>query len=365
MTTRPRWQLVITAIATIGLTALAGCSGNSTAGGGSNTSASSDSTTSDSTTSDSTTSDSTTSSAAVSSSDAGTSGAGGASSGGAGTETSGAASSMSDSAGSSVSGTAGSAASLVPAAIRTKGTLTVATDATYAPNEFIKPGSSTIVGLDPDLAEALGKQLGLKLDLVNAKFDTIIPGMQSGKYDMGLSAFTDTKAREKIVDFVVYYQTGESFFVKSSDTTIYDGLESLCGKKVSVENGTTEQTDAQDQSTKCVAAGKPKVEVLSFADQNAANLAVSSGRADLGFADTQVVGYMLTQSNGQFKETGKPVNVTPSGIALPKGNGMSAAVAAALKNMVADGTYASVFKQWGMADNMIPASEIKINAGIS
>lgn len=358
MSIRPRWQLVITTVATIGLTALAGCSSSSSSGasGGGGTSASSTSASSDTTTS----------SAATSSSDAGTSGAADASSAGADTASSGAAANSSDPAGSSASGgPADSPASLVPAAIKSKGTLTVATDATYAPNEFIKPGSSTIVGLDPDLAVALGKQLGLKLNLVNAKFDTIIPGLQSGKYDMGLSAYTDTKAREKVVDFVVYYQTGESFFVKSSDTATYAGLESLCGKKVSVENGTTEQTDAQDQSTKCTAAGKAKVEVLSFADQNAANLAVSSGRADLGFADTQVVGYMLTQSNGQFKETGKPVNVTPSGIALPKGNGMAAAVQAALKNLVADGTYATVFKQWGMEMNMIPAAEVKINAGIS
>ena len=348
MSTPPRWKLVLAASAAIGITALTGCS-SSSAGAGSSTSASLDT--------------ATTSAAASSSDDVGSSEATSASSAPTDTATSGA---MSGSAGSSASGSsADSAASLVPAAIKAKGTLTVATDATYAPNEFIKPGSSTIVGLDPDLAVALGKQLGLKLNLVNAKFDTIIPGMQSGKYDMGLSAYTDTKEREKVVDFVVYYQTGESFFVKSADTASYAGLESLCGKKVSVENGTTEQTDAQDQSKKCTAAGKPKVDVLSFADQNAANLAVSSGRADVGFADTQVVGYMLTQSNGQFKETGKPVNVTPSGIALPKGNGMAPAVQAALKNLVADGSYATIFKQWGMETNMIPASEMKINAGIS
>jgi polar amino acid transport system substrate-binding protein len=253
----------------------------------------------------------------------------------------------------------------VPAAIKAKGTLTVATDATYAPNEFVKPGTSTIIGLDPDLAVALGQQLGLKLNLVNASFDTIIPGLQSGKYDMGLSAYTDTKAREKVVDFVVYYHTGESFFVNTSDTKTYNGLDSLCGAKVSVEKGTTEESDAQAQSKKCTAAGKPKVDVLSFGDQNAANLAVSSGRADLGFADSQVVSYMLTQSNGQFKEVGDPVNVTPSAIALPKGNGMAPAVQAAVKNLIADGTYAQIFKKWTMESNMIPASEVKINAAIS
>lgn len=338
MREQSRLKAAIIAVTAIGAVALAGCASTSAGGGGSSTG------------SNSTGSSSAPAPGSSSSSES------------AATGSSGAATGQSSSAST---GAAASAADLVPAAIKAKGTLTVATDATYAPNEFVKPGTTTIIGLDPDLAVALGEQLGLKLNLVNASFDTIIPGLQSGKYDMGLSAYTDTKEREKVVDFVVYYKTGESFFVNASDTKSYDGLESLCGVKVSVEKGTTEESDAQAQSAKCTAAGKPKVDVLSFGDQNAANLAVSSGRADLGFADTQVVGYMLTQSNGQFKEVGNPVNVTPSGIALPKGNGMAAAVQAALKNLIADGTYAKIFNQWGMGINMIPASDVQINAAIS
>lgn len=353
---RSRWKVTITAVAAIGAMALAGCASNGSAGAGGS---------------------STGGGGATSSSVGGASSGGQSGRGAAGSTNSGSTGSSSASASgqqpssassqlpASSGGTSTSPADLVPAAIKAKGTLTVATDATYAPNEFIKPGTSTIIGLDPDLAVELGKQLGLKLNLVNASFDTIIPGLQSGKYDMGLSAYTDTKQREKVVDFVVYYKTGESFFVNSSDTKTYDGLDSLCGVKVSVEKGTTEEADAQSQSGKCTAAGKPKVDVLSFGDQNGANLAVSSGRADLGFADTQVVGYMLTQSNGQFKEVGHPVNVTPSGIALPKGNGMAQAVQAAVKNLIADGSYATIFKKWGMGINMIPASDVKINAAIS
>jgi polar amino acid transport system substrate-binding protein len=258
-----------------------------------------------------------------------------------------------------------SASDLVPAAIKSKGTLTVATDATYPPDEFIAPGTKTIIGMDADLAKALGEQLGLTLKLVNATFDTIIPGLQSGKYDMGLSSFTDTKQREKVVDFVVYYKTGESFFINSTSNKSFDGLDSLCGAKVTVENGTTEQTDAQAQSKKCSSEGKKPVNVLTFADQSAANLAVANGRADVGFADSQVVGYMLTQSHGQFKPTGNPVNVTPSGIALPKGNGMAPALEAALKNLIADGTYAKIFDKWGMKTNIISADEVKTKAAVS
>src|SRR5436305_1932427 len=85
----------------------------------------------------------------------------------------------------------------VPAAIRSKGTLTVAADATYPPNEFIASNGKTVVGMDPDLAQALGGVLGLKMKVVNVTFDAIIPGISAKKYDLGMSSFTDTKEREK------------------------------------------------------------------------------------------------------------------------------------------------------------------------
>ena len=106
-------------------------------------------------------------------------------------------------------------AATVPAAVKSKGTLSVALDATYAPDEFIAPDGSTIVGMDADLATAITQTLGLKATLVNATFDTIIPGIQSGKYDLGASSFTDTIARQKVVDFVDYFTAGEGYYVKT------------------------------------------------------------------------------------------------------------------------------------------------------
>ncbi len=168
---------------------------------------------------------------------------------------------------------------LVPSAIKSKGTITVAADASYAPNEFIGSDGHTVVGMDADLSNALAAVMGLKANIVNATFDTIIPGLSGGKYDMGASSFTDTLAREKVVNFVDYFSAGTSFFTKSSGGTSVTGLADLCGKSVSVESGTTEESDAQGQSKKCTAAGKPKVTVLVFPTQTAANLALSSGRA--------------------------------------------------------------------------------------
>ena len=202
-------------------------------------------------------------------------------------------------------------AALVPKSIKSKGTLTVATDATYAPDEFIGSNGHTIIGMDADLSHALGAVMGLKVNLVNATFATIIPGLAAGKYDMGASSFGDTKAREKTVDFVDYAFVGESFYTKASGGTSIGSIADICGKTVSVESGTTEEADAKTQSGKCTKAGKPGVKVLVFDTQTEANLAVSSGRAQLGFADTPVATYQVKKSNGAFKVVGARICPCP------------------------------------------------------
>ena len=249
-------------------------------------------------------------------------------------------------------------AALVPAAVKTKGTLAVGVDATYPPDESIDTDGKTVIGMDADLMKAIGAELGLKVNMINAKFDSIIPRIQDGTYDVGMSSFTDTKDREKLVDFVTYFQAGEGFYVKAGSSKTFDGLDSLCGATVSVETGTTELTDAQSQTKKCSTEGKGKVTILAFSDQNQANLAVSSGRADVGFVDSQVAGYIVKQSNGQFTATGTAFSVAPYGIALPKGNGMAQAVLAAVQALIADGNYTKILTQWGVQSGAITAPVI-------
>jgi polar amino acid transport system substrate-binding protein len=250
------------------------------------------------------------------------------------------------------------AAKLVPAAIASKGTLVVASDATYAPMEFVDTDGKTVIGADADLVKAIGQVLGLKVDIQNVGFDTIIAGLASGKYDIGASSFTDTKEREKTVDFVTYFSTGEGFYVAANNTTAFDGLESLCGHSVAVEKGTTELDDANKADKDCKAAGKSGVTVQSFDDQNTANLAVSSGKVEVGFVDSEIATYIAKTSNGQFKAVGKAFNNAPTGMAVPK-NGIGPAVQAALKVLIANGTYAKILAQWGVSDNGI--TDPKIN----
>jgi polar amino acid transport system substrate-binding protein len=248
-------------------------------------------------------------------------------------------------------------------AVKIKSRLTVAADATYPPNEFIAPDGHTVVGMDPDLGHALGKVMGVKFNFVNASFDTIIPGLQSGKYDLGMSSFTDTKAREKVVDFVTYFSAGTSFYVKRKGGPTIVSLANLCGHSVAVERGTTQASDAAAQNAKCKKAGKPGVGVQVYPDQNSANLALASSRAQVGMADSPVAAYIVKKSNGQFKLTGKPYNTAPYGIAIPKRSGLARPILAALKKLMKNGTYLAILKKWGIERGAI--SNPKINGAIS
>jgi len=258
-----------------------------------------------------------------------------------------------------------SVAKLVPAAIKSKGGITVASDASYAPDEFVASDGKTVIGMDADLSKALGAAMGLKVNIVNVTFDGIIPGMAAGRYQIGASSFTDTKTREKTVNFVDYANVGESFYTKAQGGTQIKSISSICGLTVSVETGTTEQADAKTQSKKCTTAHKKPVTVLSFPTQNGANLAVSSGRAQLGFADTPVASYQVKKSGGQFKLIGAAYAPAPYGIAVQKSSGLTGAVKAALLYLIHNGSYQKIFAKWGVASIEIPASKVKINGATS
>ena len=246
-------------------------------------------------------------------------------------------------------------AALVPAAVKSKGTLVVATDPTYPPVESTDPKTKKIVGLDPDIGDALGKLMGVKLKFQTAGFDSIIAGLGSKKYDLAMSAMTDNKEREKAVDFVTYFSAGTSFYVKAQGGPAITGLASLCGHKVAAEKGTTQVTDAQGQAKKC---GSKKLQVQTYPDQNGANLALSSGRADVGMADSPVVAKIVKDSNGQFKQVGKTYGTAPYGIAVPKGSGMTKPLLAGMKALIKNGAYKAIITKWAVPNGAITTPTI-------
>jgi polar amino acid transport system substrate-binding protein len=235
-------------------------------------------------------------------------------------------------------------AAQVPARYKTKGTLIVASEAQYAPNEFIAPDGHTVIGMDPDLVSAIAAVMGLKTTVVNSTFEAIIPGLAAGRYDIGASSFTDTKEREKTVDFVTYLSVGQAFLTKANGGPKPNTLAELCGLTVAVEKGTVEFEEAEKQAKKCKQAGKP-IKLLVFPGQNDANLALSSGRAEVDYADSPIIAYQVRKL-GVSVRSGPTFGTAPYGLALPKNSGLAKPVQEALKVLIANGTYAAILKKW-------------------
>jgi polar amino acid transport system substrate-binding protein len=272
----------------------------------------------------------------------------------------------------STSGTSGGgstancmAAAKVPSSIKSAGSMNAATDASYAPMEFIGTNGTTIEGADIDLGNAIAKQLGLTMKWQNVKFDSIISGIGT-RYDISMSSFSVTAAREKQVCMVSYFTAGTSFMVQTGQNQSVTSLSALCGKTVAVETGTTEQTDATAQSKKCTSGGQSAVTVLTFPDQNGANLALTSGRAQVGMADSPVAAYAAKQSDGKIEVVGSSYGEAPYGIVLPNTSdfaGLASSVLGALKTLDSNGTYKQILTKWGIESGAI--SDFAINPASS
>ncbi|MGB1583720.1 MAG: ABC transporter substrate-binding protein [Solirubrobacterales bacterium] len=250
------------------------------------------------------------------------------------------------------------AADLVPQAIRDGGTLTVAMDASYAPNEFFDEDGKTIIGMDSDLATAIGQTLDLSVEKQNVTFDAILPGLAANKYEIAISSFTDTKEREKTVDMVTYFTAGTGFYTNAENPTDVETVADLCGKTVAVQKGTVQQEDVEAQNEKC---DKP-INVEVFSEQTDVDLAISSGRADVALADSPVAAYAVKQSDGRLASTGKDYDSAPYGIAVNKDSGMTEAIQKAVQSLIDNGTYAEILDKWGVSGGAI--DESKINDGV-
>jgi polar amino acid transport system substrate-binding protein len=263
-------------------------------------------------------------------------------------------------------------ASEVPSAIKSKGAIQVATDATYAPNEFIDPASGQIQGWDIDFAKAISKVIGVPFVISNADFSTIIPDLGT-RYDIGVSSFSPTAEREKTVDFVTYYQAGEQWLIKVGGPSVSQAVD-MCGKTIAVETGTTEESDAwgfmgkkpdgtpiAGDPNNCTTAGKPDITVHSFTKQTEANTDLTGGRAQVSWLDQPVAQYQVKVLPGQVQLTGQPCSVAPYGIAIAKGSGMIKPLQDAVKYLIDNGFYASILKQWNVSNGAIASSAVAVN----
>ncbi len=248
----------------------------------------------------------------------------------------------------------------VPEDIRKSGKLVVGVTIPYTPNEYKDPDGK-IVGFDVDLLDAVAATLGLTTDYRESDFARIIPSIDGGTYNVGMSSFTDTKEREQQVDFVTYFSAGSQWAQKAGA-----GIDpnNACGKKVSAMAASTQQTDELPAKSKaCVNAGKPEIEIITFDGQDAVTNAVVLGQADAMSADSPVTAWAIKQSNGKLESAGEVFDSAPYGWPVKKGSPLAQSLQKALEHLIASGDYKNIVAKWGLEAGAI--DKPAINGAIS
>ena len=252
-------------------------------------------------------------------------------------------------------------ASLLPQAIRDKGTLVVGSEVAYAPVEFFDTDGKTIVGIDPDLGKAIGEQLGVKLEFQNGTFGSLITSLSKSKrIDLIMSAMSDNKERQASIDFVDYFTVGTSILVKKGNPTHIATLDDFCGKTIALQKNTTQQTVAQAQAKKCQAAGKT-LTILPFEHDPEALIQVKQGRAVADMNDFPVAAYTTTQSS-DFEVVGDQIEAGPYGIGVRKEDTqLRDALKAAVQALIDNGDYAKILAKWKVSQGALTTATV--NAG--
>lgn len=241
-------------------------------------------------------------------------------------------------------------ADTLPAEIRDSGKLVVGVNIPYTPNEFKDP-SGKIIGFDVDLMNAVAQTLGLTADYRESDFAKIIPSIQGGTYNVGMSSFTDTKEREKTVDFVTYFSAGTQWAQRPGEAV---DPNNACGKKVAVQATTIQETDELPAKSKaCVNAGKPEIQIMKFDGQDAVTNAVVLGQADAMSADSPVTAYAIKQSNGKLESAGAIFDSAPYGWPVKKGSPLGESMLKALQHLIDTGAYKTIASNWGVESGMI------------
>jgi polar amino acid transport system substrate-binding protein len=254
------------------------------------------------------------------------------------------------------------AVALLPQAIKDKGELTVAMDLHYPPTTFLAEDNQTAIGLNPDIARLVAKKLDLKLKFVDTKFDTIVPGLDGGRYDFTATTMSKTEERLKVLDMIDYFKAGNSVAVASGNPLNLT-METLCGKNIAVTQGSTGQLKrlpALSEQT-CTSKGQPEINAVTLPNVQEALTQLHSKRIDGVLYDTTSLGWAAKQQPDSFTMLGR-VNVGSSdltAIGLKKGSPLTPAFQAALQSVLQTPEYKKSLETWGLDSGAV--TDAKLN----
>ncbi|MFE9422856.1 ABC transporter substrate-binding protein [Kitasatospora sp. NPDC006697] len=250
-------------------------------------------------------------------------------------------------------------AALLPPEVRAAGSVKVGAAFGSPPSAYYPdPGSKKAAGLDIDITDAVARVLGLTVNREDAAFDTILPALGSGKYDLGTGNFGVTTARLQTVDFVTYIDDGQGFAVKkdNSSLTAVTDLVQLCGLNIATGAGTTFESTLNAKKAACATAGKKPYTVQSYSDNGAVLTSLQQGRSDVEMSTINGLRYQAAQPAAGVKFLGE-YHRLDVGFAFRKGTPLAPAFQAAVNQLIKDGTYQRILEKWGTAGSAIPASQ--------
>ena len=245
-----------------------------------------------------------------------------------------------------VASAGGSARIQPPANIAKAGKIVWCSDVTYPPEEYYK--GSTAIGSDVDIAAGVSALMGVKSQIKNTTFDSIIAALLSKKCDAIISGMNDTAERRKQVDFVDYLSVGQAITVKKGNPEHFTTFASLSGKRVSVESGTTNRDFLVAASKKLVKQGKKPITIVTFPKDTDAFAALLAGRVDAYYADAPPAAYYAKQNPTKVQVCCRPINPFPIGIAIRKNDPLRAAVQKGIDILYANGSIRRIVAKWGM-----------------
>ena len=219
-----------------------------------------------------------------------------------------------------------------------EGKLTMATNASFPPYEYYE--GDNVVGIDAEIAGLIADKLGLELEIADVEFDSIIPGVQAGKYDMGMAGMTVTEERKEKVNFSDSYAKGVQVVIVKDDSAIAS-IDDLEGKKIGVQQATTGDIYASGDYG--------EENVTKYANGNLAVEGLKSGKVDCVIIDNEPAKAYVKANEG-LKILDTSYADEDYAISFNKDNtALQEKVNAALKELIADGSVQKII------DKYIPA----------
>jgi polar amino acid transport system substrate-binding protein len=262
----------------------------------------------------------------------------------------------------------------LPQEIQAARQIRVGSDISYAPVEFYDAFAPDVLdrpvgepepqvrGIDPDLANELGRRLGVRFSFVNTAFDQLIPSLLEERFDLIISSMTVTPERAKQIGFLEYFQAGTSILVARGNPKRISSMADLCGATVTLQGGTIHEELVAAEQPSC---GDRPIKARPLESGTQVVLEVKFRRADAALADFPVAAYnaKVSGQGRDFEVVGEQIDPGPYGIGVRKADtDLQAVLQEALRAIIEDGSYDRVLAKWNVTDGALKTAEL-VGAG--